>query len=679
MRDAKRITTWWIRWTDLDWPSPDNLDKIRRNADRIAASNATTAMVFGTHFRWDYLPYFTILHDYLATVAEELHRRGVELYDHHSVNLVHRYDTREQMRHVMLHSGPHLPFSPSREAAASWEYHGRRLNDWRMIDVRDGSPLYYPQYAGEGFCPNNPEFVDAYVQYAKELVRDTGIDGLSADDPIHYMHFASCGCRYCRAALKERTGLDLPPVTDRSFWGNWDNPAWRAWCDLRLDATGSFFRKLSAALPEGFELMSCGNASASPKAVAVATDGKQFLQGCTRVNLEMGGNTPPYHDPLTTNRPIILRYVVTSLHQAQALEKGARCYGTVFAFTETTANIAWAANKALGSDCHLITLKPRLGLPQRILDTLPDESDIVGRAFTYEKEHPALFEGAPEGHAAVYYSYETRDHTLFGSLYTGYYADYEATLRTLLRRGDSPVTVTAFPPDAREHPVILLPSAVRLSEDELAALRVYLKSGGKVVATGPCAVPECASDRVLPNVADGAPEDFFRKPGADSGIHVTDPAWQKLELPKRTGGSFSEVAPGLFFHPGRATEDGVTEAWTAQLDRLAPPQPVTVDAEGYFVTVFRSEESRIIHLFAEEYETDVDHKLDEMRYHRSRVNYVNHAKPIRVSRTVRVHAESAPEVFLPFHAEAAQIVRDGDAYAVTLPEDCFYAILRFPV
>ena len=114
--ERHRIATWWIHWNDLNWPDPDNYEKIKRRAEGLAKANVTAAMLFGTHFRWDWMPVFPLLHDYIATVAEELHKYGIELYDRHSVNLIHRYDTREEMRHVMLHSGPHLPFSPSREA-----------------------------------------------------------------------------------------------------------------------------------------------------------------------------------------------------------------------------------------------------------------------------------------------------------------------------------------------------------------------------------------------------------------------------------------------------------------------------------------------------------------------------------------------------------------------------------
>ena len=107
--EHRRIATWWMHWPDLQWPDSDNLDKIKARAEGFAKANVSAAMFFGAHFRWDFLPVFPLLHDYIATVAEELHKYGIKLFDHHSVNLIHRYSTREEMRHVMIDSGPHLP------------------------------------------------------------------------------------------------------------------------------------------------------------------------------------------------------------------------------------------------------------------------------------------------------------------------------------------------------------------------------------------------------------------------------------------------------------------------------------------------------------------------------------------------------------------------------------------
>ena len=92
--EHNRFTTWWIGWNDLNWPNLDNHEKIKRRAEGLAKANATAVILFGSHFRWDFLPIFPILHDYIATVAEELHKYVVKFLDHHSVNLVHRYSTR---------------------------------------------------------------------------------------------------------------------------------------------------------------------------------------------------------------------------------------------------------------------------------------------------------------------------------------------------------------------------------------------------------------------------------------------------------------------------------------------------------------------------------------------------------------------------------------------------------
>ena len=66
-----------------------------------------------------------------------------------------------------------------------------------------------PQYTAEGFCHRNPDFIAAYCEYVKKLIADTAIDGISTDDSKHYMHFRSCACPVCRAALRERKSLNM--------------------------------------------------------------------------------------------------------------------------------------------------------------------------------------------------------------------------------------------------------------------------------------------------------------------------------------------------------------------------------------------------------------------------------------------------------------------------------------
>ena len=682
LQDRRRLVNWWVHWEELNWPSHDVADGIKRRAEKLAQADVTTAILFGAHFRWDYLPYFTLLHDHIAAIAEELHRYGIELYDRHSVNLIHRYDTREQMRHVMLHSGPHLPFSPSREAAACWEYKGKRLNDWRMIDVRDRSVLYYPQYASEGFCYRNPDYLEAYCDYAVNLVAETGIDGLAAEDPVHYMHFNSCACPHCRAELKRRTGLELPPVDDRTFWGNWDNPAWNTWIDMRYDAGRQFFEKLSARLPKDFPLTTCGANSASYSAVGKACDARVFIAGGSNyVHSEMSGNTPPYkHDPVTANIGIPDRMVNFSHHQAVARENGIRSFSTGYGFTEPSANIIWAVNKVLDTDCCFSTLKARLGLPDHMLRELPDEADVIGKAFSFEKDHPTLFDGEQIGQLGVYYSSDTRDHTMFGNLGKGYYRDYAGTLRALFRAGICAHTVFRFPQSTEQYPVILVPSAAVMSPDEIADMRRYLSVGGTIIATGPSPVGECRNTWQLPTRPDLAdPLDFFD--GIANGVWHKFADWiSKTEIaPCADPCAFTEVSSGLYYNPCRVGEGDTAVQMLTLCRRYIKPMPVTVEAsQGYLITMFRSDAGVSVHLLAENYDVDIDHHLDEIRFHRSRVNFVNYVKPIGVSEQITVTANTAPQVWTPFDETPSAVESANGTYRITLPEGTAYAILYIP-
>ena len=676
--EKRRFTNWWIHWEDLHWPNPDSMDAVRRKAEKYAEANITSAIIFGCHFRWDYLPFFTILHDYLATVAEELGKYGIELIDHHSVNLIHRYSSVEEMRRVMQHSGPHIPFSPSREAAASWEYNGKRLNDWRMIDTKTRDILWFPQYASEGFCHRNPEFAESYRDYAVKLVRDTGIKGLMADDAMYYANMNACACPYCRQELKNRAGIDLPPMEDQSFWGNWENPAWRHWIDLRFDATHDFHKALRAVLPEDFLLMSCGAPSATAGALNSSSDARKFMGGCNYVNQEFSGNTPPYkQDPVTVNVPLSARLISASHHQAAAREKAARCYGTGYGFTEASANIIWAANKMLDADCHFSTLKARLGLPRSILDTLPEEEDVIKTAYTFEKTHPWLFSGDPVGQLGVYFSYETRNHTCFGGINKGYARDYSHTLKLLFKEGISAHTVFDFPEDAGKLPFVLVPSPAAMTADEIAAMKQYAAHGGKVVLTGPSAFPGCRHGYDLPTKADCKPADFFHT--IRDGVWSQAPKWLlEMAVPEVCGeAAWTEIEKNIFYNPARVP--AVEADILAYCKRWAAPMPVQVlRQEGYYITAFRGEDGVTLQLLASEYDTDIDHHLDEIRYHRSRVNYINKVLPLGIDRVVTLQTKTKPAVYTPFNGEETQVSLEKDICTLRLPENCAYILLHFP-
>ena len=677
--ERNRIATWWITWEDLNWPDPDTYEKIKQRAAGFAKANISAAMIFGAHFRWDWMPVFPLLHNYIKTVVDELHQYGIKVFDHHSVNLVHRYSTQEEMIHVMRDSGPHLPFSPTWEAAASWQYKGKYLNDWRMMDVKTGKPLYLAQYTGEGFCHRNPEFKEAYFDYVKYLIAETGIDGLSADDPMYYAQLNACACSHCRAELKRRAGINLPPVTDLDFWGNWDNPAWHHWLDLRFEATSDFYRELAAILPEGFMLTGCGASSASAGALRSASDARHFLQGCNYVNLELSGNTPPYkHDKVTANVPIPNRLTNSSHHQAAAAEKGVHAFGTVFVHNTASANIAWALCKTLDADAWMGTLKGRLGLPRHILETLPNEENIVGEAFGFEKTHPELFQGEFVGQLGVYFSYETRNHTLYGALNNGYPKDYSDALTLLFRAGICPRTVFTFPENTDKYPLILVSGAVRMTDDEKAAAQRYLDAGGKIIAVGPSALDGCRHNWQLPNRLDLHKEDLFSRVPEGESRNVP-PKWVDLTVTSSNDAdAWSEPCSGLYYHPQRICETANNQRLLELCRNFMKPMPIRLlEAKGYMSTMYETDKQITVQLLAEDYDVDIDHELDSIRFHRSRVNLLTKVEPIGIDGVLRFEAPCAPTVYTPFSQETAQVSFDSGICTVQLPDKTAYAILQF--
>ena len=96
------------------------------------------------------------------------------------------------------------------------------------------------------------------------------------------------------------------------------------------------------------------------------------------------------------------------------------------------------------------------------------------------------------------------------------------------------------------------------------------------------------------------------------------------------------------------------------------------------ITTFRGEDGLTLQLLAEDYDTDIDHHLDEIRYHRSRVNYINKVVPVGVSRSVVLRTAAVPKVYTPFNGEETAICLKDGVCTLTLPPDCAYVIIHFP-
>jgi hypothetical protein len=303
----------------------------------------------------------------------------------------------------------------------------------------------------------------------------------------------------------------------------------------------------------------------------------------------------------------------------------------------------------------------------------------VGKAFGFEKDHPALFEGKQVAQLGVYFSYQTRKYTFFGGVQRGYYSDWRRTVEQLFAKGISPHTVFAFPPDASEYPLILVPSPLAMSEEEKKKLDTYLKNGGVALVYGPCALDGC-DDGVCYPASPQVSDPVAAFSAVPNGTRITLPDWMtKTEFPKTDmAPAWREVRRGLFYNPVRISSGEITDSLLALTRQYMKPMPVEIlQADGYLITAFEDEDAFVIRMLAADYDTDIDHKLDEMRFHRSRVNYINFVQAAGVTQELRLRTDRLPEVFTPFNASATVQMEQGIC-SVSLPEKTSFIILRIP-
>ena len=488
-----RGCSYWITWEYLNWPDPDIEDTIKRRADANAAAGVNLVVVFGMHFRWDYLPIINRVHDLLAFTAEQMHSRGIELFDHHSAVLTHRAHNDEQRRDIWKRNRHHLPFYPDPEFVEKMQFNGSFLNSWRMIGVDDAKPIWMPQYTNEQFCMNNPDFREAYIAYVKKLTADVPLDGLMSDDEVYYPEWRACGCEYCREKFQEKYGQDLPPVTDDSFWSNRENGAFRDWIKFRFETSADFLRLVRESLDSRIQLMTCCSCSDAVICNATGMSAEGFAPSSDLLMLEMCGDIVDPQGRWSFRIPTIM------LQLGIAREHDLPCLGLGYGHFRDSFNMAWAIDRFLGADVWLSTLSGRLGQPDSVLKEFPDDSEICDECFLWDKEHEDLFRGEVDTDVAVIFSRPTRDY--FSRSQKDYNFAYESVCKILFEANITFEVINRIPEFGCKK-VLILPRAACISEDDRKRLEAFVENGGVLIAFGPTG---------LKNDLGGESEHWFEK------------------------------------------------------------------------------------------------------------------------------------------------------------------------
>ena len=120
--------------------------------------------------------------------------------------------------------------------------------EWWQLDLQTGAPF-------SKFCVNNPGFKNFYIEYLRNMIKRSGVDGFMLDELSFAQEnkgYGSCFCRYCREKFRKDTGVEFPSeINDKRFY-QVPNPWYSLFCQWRANSVNHFQRDISGALQKEF-------------------------------------------------------------------------------------------------------------------------------------------------------------------------------------------------------------------------------------------------------------------------------------------------------------------------------------------------------------------------------------------------------------------------------------------
>ncbi len=572
----------------MDYPNQEVEAKIDKLAFEASQAGVNLAMVFGFHFRWDFIYCFDTVHKLLKHTADAYHRYGIKVMDHHSAVLTHRPRDWAGRIDTSIRNHHHVPFTPSPEIIPFLQYEGTLLNSWRQKRVDNDDPAFIACYQAEHFCVNNPDFRHAYSAYVKRLFAETGIDGLMCDDVIYYGHWGVCGCPHCQ----NKFGSPLPPPEDANFWGNYQNKLWRKWVDMRYHDARDFLQLVRGVIGRDALLTSCCCSSTRKTLDACGMDMDLMNPPLSMTMLEMCGEIAGGKSGLTARMPDIL------LHKAISERRQIGCLGLGYAFYPDSAFLVWSLNQFFGADTWVSSLKGRLGISDRAAEALPMEPELVKEAYNFECRHPRLFNGESVAEVAVYYSNSSK--VFNGDCDDDYCAGYANLIRELFTRDVSVVVVDKIP-EAGRYKLLILADCGCLSSGLRQTLTAYLEQGGQIIATGLLgSFDETGNPVPAPWLVN------YTIPTADRSSLKTEAFFEMWgHLPKREIAGMLEAKSGwrefksgagiLYWNRIRLHVAGHTEIALEKIQTLVKPRLTIEKPDNLNYQIYQSGKSLIIH------------------------------------------------------------------------------------
>ncbi|MEI6423837.1 MAG: alpha-amylase family protein, partial [Lentisphaerota bacterium] len=359
--------------------------------------------------------------------------------------------------------------------------------NWLCIDAQTGKPAFLNLYGGWYlWCINNPDFRAEYFRLCKKIMAETGVDGFMVDEVYFQPGWHSCACAHCCEKYRKMTGFSLPDGGADYFWGNFENPAFRAWLRFRCVSVGDFYADLHKALNEVHPhpiLMGCKSAEILEHAQNFGDSTEERMRGINTLFIELTASS--------TSVLYSWRFVSTNLMIYTGL--------SVYYDTPSIATIYhraaerffnWALRMAHNNRIWATSSPANLGEalgPRNHLLNFPADRDAYAEWFAWEKKHEDKLCGkfAPFASVGIFLGESTRD-MLDHGVHLNYARELVGWCETLTEAHiQYAVIIEAemYLPRLKDFSLVILPNSICLNYRAAQGILEYVKAGGSLILT----------------------------------------------------------------------------------------------------------------------------------------------------------------------------------------------------
>lgn len=478
---------WYGYDTVFNWEEKD----FNKAAEEFHENGFTTAILFGTHFRFSYWAYWEEIENTIAKITKAFHMYGMKVVEHHSSHLTFRAESDAEWKHLTKMRKKWIEGFPNFRVTsqANPVLAGVHLDDFAQIDGSSGkialSSYIHTEgkdvgwikrdYIGNAHCFNHPSYYKAYTEHLERIIKKANIDGIMNDDVQWFGGGTTCTCEYCRKLFTEETGYQIPePEQWSDFYENYDSPEYIAWKRFKKKSSGDFHRRLDDFYKQ---------LDFHPLRPAYCAEVLPMDTTC--YGFESASELWDYifQECCGIIKYSYLCFAIEAVHRyALAQRKGVPSMALLYPTTEDSTYAAWAFSRSWG----------------QLYTGTPKDNQLMDKPYrNFEKLHSKLYNNPKKiSDLAFYFSEMTRDYTSPSAPQT-YMKTFMSYMEAAYVSGmlSDMVFVRDAVDELSKHPVIVAVEIVMMGEDELKKLAQYVERGGKLIIIGEFATKDVDINR----------------------------------------------------------------------------------------------------------------------------------------------------------------------------------------